>query len=425
MAADVEMDNRFQVFVRCVAGRQYRTFTLDVSGNDRICDVAAQLENKTSVCQSQIMLAYRSKPLKADRLLSDYNIQRESTLSASVRPQSNGNVDHGNSSFPVTIKNEQLMNAISAIDSKIASLRADFKRRISSEITGINGLRTFWGTIGGEFNDRYRQLNAEKVKLYNEIMDNHERQSNIVGVETDTVRTEISSIDATINETDRRISRMKQEISRMTAEIKVLETKKVEQSKKRGIKQRELGQRLESIESIHAERHQTNVVVASLRMEMQKESLRPEFEEALKECEKDIGDWTTVEVLEWIKNIENGKFNDEERYRKLFDAVRRLQLDGESFPDLRNEPCLKLCDLNKMEIKTIFKNIDRVLKQEGDGQSNKCTVCVNTVIDCVFTPCGHQVVCWQCYKQQKSRFERCPICRKGVAKTVRTFMNGF
>ena len=74
----------------------------------------------------------------------------------------------------------------------------------------------------------------------------------------------------------------------------------------------------------------------------------------------------------------------------------------------------------------ILKHIDRVINgRNGRESKNICTVCTVNTINSVFIPCGHQSCCYEWYQRSRQRFRNCPICRKVITNTVRTFMNGF
>ena len=81
--------------------------------------------------------------------------------------------------------------------------------------------------------------------------------------------------------------------------------------------------------------------------------------------------------------------------------------------------------LNDCDIKCLMGNIERVISNNCAPKNNMCTVCVTNPINAVFTPCGHQSCCYQCYQKDPANFKKCHICRKRVRKTIRTFMNGF
>eukprot|EP01084_Bolivina_argentea_P047745 87997_1 len=150
-------------------------------------------------------------------------------------------------------------------------------------------------------------------------------------------------------------------------------------------------------------------------------TLQESIYDRVKHFEASYNEWTVNDLTAWIRFI-NNRYFDCYKYESFLNRIAEMNVNGSQIREMHSKLFLKMAGLDAESQCILLKNVARITKLSN---RNICGFCATNNINTVMIPCGHQYFCHECLMKQDNISNHCPICRKKVSKSIKTFMSGF
>jgi len=410
----------------------HQSFVITASPNDSVDKLRDLIFHKTHIIPNRQLLLFQNKLLQSGSRLNQYRgLSNNCTVEVRYANErdwfdrSRSHIDNG------IIKLNQQMECLQREQSKIETVTQSLHHKINSAPSLLQLNRCNVDDAG----DKEMSALQHKVDEFQSAMNQNGSIRTEIQSLMSSLQTLISNAMTSVNhEEEMKCNVIDKKMQSIEAEIKSLESRLSDLETEKATLRSNSDQHrteLNALRTQHVQRNKVRVKrLCSVDMDKIVDQLKESKVARFKQLEERSSEWDTDNLEIWIRNINRGHFNRDERgYDAFFENLRRECIDGGNLQELASGVCLGLLGLtDDADQQLLMQNVNGLLRMNMENdfivKGNRCCACLSKCIECVLCPCGHQPYCYQCATKSREHDNRCPICRSQITQVMRTFISG-
>ena len=375
-----------------------KTLTLEVMGSDTIIKIKMKVQDLESVSVDQQRMVFAGRVLEDEQTLAHYNIQKESTIHLILRLRGNGNSIKQDDGLPIPeyAPNESTIPSNTRFIVKFPYKKGGIKTNDASTYLNINRSRTKFFSGCLKLVESETNANVEGRVIIDSTSDT------VAFVPNDILypgKRYILRIDTSKVYNDKGFMKPHYVTSCSEYDVKSFKEYTIRTVDKLRFFTRhvDINQPVESFID-----RSTNNFVQELQSQV------------CKKLSQKLGRVVGPDEITLVhKQVVAGE------------CVERLIVTNKDVGTLSRNDIVDAVQIKKLKKVKTVKNLLGLLPSEDESDNadiqiriKECSICMESVTNSVFIPCGHMGTCLDCGSSQK----QCPICREPVERCNKVFI---